>query len=124
MVAAQSILVVEDDSPIRMIMAELLRAEGYPVLEVRDGAEAIDLLDRHPDPGELCVILLDMNLPRVDGLGVLRHLARSRRHVPVVAISAAEANLAAARGHGVQTTLAKPFDLEQLLAVVARNCRD
>ncbi len=105
-------------------MSDLLRAEGYAVLEARDGAEAIQLLDRHRADAELCLILLDMNLPRVDGLGVLRHLAKARLHVPVVAISAAEANLAAARVHGVQMTLAKPFDLDQLLAVVARNCRD
>jgi CheY-like chemotaxis protein len=117
---AQTILLVEDDSPIRSVVAELLDGEGYAVVEASDGAEAIRLLDRHCQAGGLCLVLLDMNLPRVDGAGVLRHLAATDAHVPVVAISATEANLAAARRLGVQATLSKPFDLDQLLAVIAQ----
>jgi CheY-like chemotaxis protein len=121
---AHTILLVEDDSPIRSVVAELLDAEGYSVLEAGDGAQAIHLLDRHRRDGGLCLVLLDMNLPRVDGVGVLRHLAATGAHVPVVAISATEANLGAARRQGVQATLSKPFDLDHLLAVVAHTCRD
>src|SRR3954452_409189 len=82
-----TVLVVEDEPAVRDLVADLLREEGYQVVEARDGAEAIRRLDlpkRHAD--HLCGVLLDMMLPRVDGLGVLHLLAAMGADVPVVAM--------------------------------------
>jgi CheY-like chemotaxis protein len=60
----QPVLVVDDDAAIRRVPAEVLEDEGYPTIEARHGAEALELLDRHP---RVCLILLDMNMPVMDG---------------------------------------------------------
>ncbi len=112
-------LVVEDEKPIRELVADTLWHEGYSILEARDGQQAINLLDEVVLPTAApCVVVLDMMTPRVSGLGVLEHLKACGAKLPVVAMSANPMQLAAARAVGTQATLAKPFDLDQLVAVV------
>jgi CheY-like chemotaxis protein len=118
LVGPRTILVVEDEPLVRELLVDCLQAAGYLVQEAVDGAEAIDLLgQRSPD-----LILLDMMLPQVDGLGVLRHLAARGAPSPVVAMSASPTALTTAREAGVATTLGKPFELDRLLALVAQHC--
>ena len=112
-------LVVEDEDPVRELLTEVLWSEGYSTAEARDSRQAIELLDEMILPSEIpCVVLLDMLLPQASGLGVLDHLKERGADVPVVAMSASGPALAAARSAGTQATLAKPFDLDQLVAVV------
>jgi CheY-like chemotaxis protein len=119
----QTILVVEDDPAIRSFIVEALEGEGYTVAEAVDGAQAIDILEQpRPPLNHLCLVLLDMMLPRVDGCGVLHHLAQLNSSVAVIAMSASSRALSAATDAGAQAALAKPFDLHRLLAAVARNC--
>lgn len=99
-------------------MVDLLRDEGHTVLEAGDGGEAIDLLEDRLIVDEIGVLILDMNLPKVDGLGVLRHINLRGWTIPVVAISAEASNLKRARHHGACATLEKPFTLDRLLAAV------
>jgi CheY-like chemotaxis protein len=63
-----------------------------------------------------------VQMPRVDGCGVLRYLAHLGNYVPVVAMSASPQALSAATVAGAQATLPKPFDLDRLLTVVRNNC--
>ena len=68
-------LVVDDEESVRELLAEVLWQEGYSTVEARDGQQAIEILDELILPSEIpCVVLLDMMLPRVSGLGVLDHL--------------------------------------------------
>jgi DNA-binding response OmpR family regulator len=68
-------LVVEDDEPLRALLTEVLADEGYSILQARDGEEAMQLLDELILPANVpCVMLLDMMLPDVSGVGVLNHL--------------------------------------------------
>ena len=116
-------LVVEDDESVRELLADVLSDEGYSTLEARDGEEALQLLDEVILPAKVpCVVLLDMMLPDVSGLGVLDHLKAQGAQVPVVAISANMTQVAAARAAGTRAALAKPFDLNQLVALVAHSC--
>src|SRR5205823_7819153 len=70
-----TILVVEDHPPLRGLVAEALHSAGYRVVEVWNGQQAIAALDEHlPPDGQLCLVLLDLRLPYVSGLEVLRHL--------------------------------------------------
>ena len=114
------VLVVDDDDAIRTLVERVLRREKYEVESARDGHEAIEKLSRN-DYG---TILLDLMMPRVDGLGVLRFLETERPDVgkSVIVMTANLHGAAeAARAKPAFTVLPKPFELEQLITHV-RNC--
>lgn len=113
---ARTILLVEDEDTLRKVMRDLLERDGYRVAEARDGVEALDQVDRlAPD-----IILLDLNLPALDGYSVLEQL-RSRpatRAVPVVVLTAKgdEENELRVFKLGADDFLAKPFRPRALAA--------
>jgi two-component system phosphate regulon response regulator PhoB len=110
------ILVVDDEDHLRRLLCDLLAREGYTTIEARDGAEAIDRVDQHaPD-----LILLDLNLPGLDGYGVLAKI-RSRgdtKHIPVVVLTAKgdEDNEVRVLQAGADDFLTKPFRARALYA--------
>lgn len=108
------VLVVEDDPMIGRAVADGLQGDGYAVDWVRDGAAA-EIALKH-SPYDLAV--LDLGLPRKDGLEVLKALRRSHIEVPVMIITArdAVADRIAGLDHGADDYLVKPFDLDELLA--------
>jgi DNA-binding NtrC family response regulator len=115
------VLVVDDDDAIRTLVERVLRREKFEVESARDGHEAIEKLSRN----DYATILLDLMMPRVDGLGVLRFLERERPHVGKSVIvmtanlhGAAEAATAAP----AFTVLPKPFDIRQLIGHVRKCC--
>src|SRR5256884_5502212 len=83
---AVKVLLVDDEDSLRKVMRDLLERDGYDVAEARDGVQALDQIDRvGPD-----IIVLDLNLPGLDGYGVLSHL-RSRpatASIPVIVLTA------------------------------------
>ena len=110
------VLLVDDEDQLRRVMKDLLERDGYEVIEARDGIEALDQVDRHaPD-----IIVLDLNLPGLDGYGVLSHL-RSRRateRIPVVVLTARgdEENEVRVFEFGADDFLSKPFRARALSA--------
>jgi CheY-like chemotaxis protein len=124
MAGAPVVLIVDDDAAIRALLRELLHEAGYASLEAADGLEAIRLLEDEALRARICLVLLDLNMPRADGIAVLQHLAAGRRMVPVVAMSANIGQLLEARRLGVAAALEKPFELDTLLALVGRLCGD
>lgn len=83
---AKIILVAEDDAASREFIAEIARGRGYDVLEAANGAAALDLLLRHqPD-----LIVMDIQMPELDGFAVLAQLRRERQPAipPVIAVTA------------------------------------
>ncbi|HEX8968596.1 MAG TPA: response regulator [Chloroflexota bacterium] len=114
---ARPILVVDDDPTILAAVSEALDFEGFPVVTATNGAEALAVLDHKPRPA---LILLDMRMPVLDGWGFMRALQdRGLRLTVVVMTAAADARR---WGHevGAQAVLAKPFDLDELIAAVQR----
>jgi len=110
------ILVVEDDVAILEALREKLRREDFEVLVARDGEEARDRLsDLRPD-----LVILDIMLPRLDGLSVLRWLRKFDRELPVLIISARGREDEKVEGlkAGADDYLAKPFGLKELMARV------
>ena len=118
--AARPILVVDDDEPVRRLLFWALTDEGYSVVEAPDGAVALARAQEAP-PG---LILLDMRMPVLDGWAFARrYRARPGPHAPIICVTAAaDAAAVAARGAqiGAVASLGKPFDLDELLALVRR----
>ena len=110
------VLLVEDEEQLRRVMKDLLEREGYTVAEARDGVQALDQVDRlAPD-----VIILDLNLPGIDGYNVLTQL-RSRpatRAIPVVVLTAKgdEDNEVRVFELGADDFITKPFRAKALSA--------
>ena len=119
--APPRVLFVDDDHAIHRTVVKLLAA--FEVCSAYDGPSAlIEVETALALRAEFALVILDMNLPRVDGLGVLQHIAERGTFVPVVAMSALAPNLAAAKVRGAREALLKPFEVERLLEVVARIC--
>jgi two-component system response regulator MprA len=115
-VADASILVVDDDAPIRRMLDRTLSAEGYAVESAADGGAALAAVERStPD-----LIVLDVGLPGVDGLSVSRRLRAKGLAVPVLLLTArdAVADRVAGLDSGADDYLVKPFATEELLARV------
>jgi type II secretory ATPase GspE/PulE/Tfp pilus assembly ATPase PilB-like protein/CheY-like chemotaxis protein len=110
------VLLVEDEEQLRRVMKDLLEREGYIVSEARDGVQALDEVDRHaPD-----IIVLDLNLPGLDGYSVLQQL-RSRpatRDIPVMVLTAKgdEDNEVRVFELGADDFITKPFRARALSA--------
>jgi len=113
------ILVVDDDDDIREVMQELLAAEGFQVDGARDGIDALGKLEVESSPP---LILLDMMMPRMDGEAFLKAL-RAKPALAKASVVVISGNGAArARADDLQAAgcLVKPFELEDLLALVRR----
>ena len=110
------VLLVDDEDSLRKVMRDLLERDGYFVAEARDGVQALDQVDRvGPD-----IIVLDLNLPGLDGYGVLSHL-RSRpatANIPVIVLTAKgdEDNEVRVFELGADDFLTKPFRARALSA--------
>ncbi len=111
-----TILIVDDDPAIRKMLVEMLKLEGYPTETASNGREALDILDRSGPR----VVLLDLLMPIVDGRGVIDGLrsANSRNQHKVILVSAL-ATLEQNRDLEADGMLTKPFNLNQLLNVLA-----
>ncbi|MCA9759800.1 MAG: response regulator [Candidatus Eisenbacteria bacterium] len=111
-----TILVVDDQPAFRSVLREQLEADGYHVLEAGDGAEAMRILTR----GEIDVAVIDIFMPGVDGIELLRAMRKERLSTKVIAMSGGGEVLPGgpwlelACHLGAVTALSKPFDLEVL----------
>ncbi len=113
--AARTVLVVDDEAPILHTMDVNLRARGYNVALARNGTQALALAGRrHPD-----AIVLDLGLPDMDGIDVIRGL-RGWTNAPIIVLSArtAEKQKVAALDAGANDYVTKPFGIDELMARV------
>lgn len=108
-----SILVVEDDAPVRNLITTALKAHDYRYLTAPNGERAIlEASSHNPD-----IVLLDLGLPDMDGMEVIRKI-RSWSNMPIIVISAKceDADKIEALDTGADDYLTKPFSIEELLA--------
>jgi CheY-like chemotaxis protein len=117
------LLVVEDFEDSRFMMRRLLEMAGYNVVEATDGEQAVKLAtEKHPS-----VILMDLSLPKLDGLSAARRIRKQEgvHHVPIVAVSAHDGpeSRREALAAGCDEYLTKPIDFDQLNALVTRFLR-
>jgi CheY-like chemotaxis protein len=110
------VLVVDDDDDIRAAERELLKDNGYRVVEARDGAEALWFMQHDPPS----LVVLDVQMPGVDGPAFARELRMGLRHVPLVILTAAVDPKHEADRCNAEAFLAKPFDSGDLLRMVRK----
>ena len=116
-----NILIVDDEKSIRKTLREILEYEGYNVDEAQDGQESLNMVKE----GDYDVVLLDIKMPKMDGMEALEKILQAEPDTPVIMVS----------GHGTIDTaveavkkgafdfVAKPMDLNRLLITV-RNALD
>jgi CheY-like chemotaxis protein len=110
------VLVVDDDAATRAAEHALLRENGFRVVEARDGAEALEMMQTDPP----ALVVLDVQMPGVDGPSFARQLRMALRHVPLVILTGARDPRHEADRCNAEAYLAKPFDSQALLEVVRR----
>ena len=106
------ILTVDDSRAVRNIVGKQLKALGYEVLEAQDGKQALDQLQStHVD-----VVLLDVNMPELDGPGMLRKLRERGDQTPVIMLTSESerAIVMDAMALGISDYILKPFKPEEL----------
>ena len=116
----KTILVVDDEKPIVDILLYNLEKEGYETLEANDGVTAVDIaLDKQPD-----LILLDIMLPRMDGLTVCKRIKQSL-NVPILMLTAKDEEIDKILGLelGADDYITKPFSVRELMARIKANLR-
>ena len=115
-----TILVVDDEPQIRRVMRTTLSAQGYSIVEARDGQEALEKFrSARPD-----LVLLDMNMPVLDGLEACREI-RAGSDVPIIMLTvrSAEKDKVRALDAGADDYVVKPFGIQELLARIRAALR-
>ncbi len=119
MVSRGNVLVVDDEVNLCRIIGAKLAKSGYSVVVVHDGAQAVEKVRE----SEFDVVLLDLILPKMDGLAALAEIRNIRSGLPVIVMTACENADAVeqARSYGVSAYVNKPFDLDCLVSLVSNT---
>jgi two-component system response regulator AtoC len=117
MKSGKSILLADDDPEVRSYLEMALRCQGYTVNMADDGEEALEMLQENPD---ISAVLLDIVMPRRDGLDTLREIRRTSPSIPVIMVSGASSalNVVEAMKNGATDFLAKPVNHGDLRKVL------
>ena len=124
MSAPKTVLIIDDDSDYRRLISEILQTQGWRVLESGEGEAGLEAVRQHrPD-----IVLCDLLMPRGNGFLVCRTIRSdlTLRHTRIVITSGRdyEADRVAAREAGADEYLTKPFNSDQLIALLSRLCAD
>ena len=116
----KTILIVDDEPPIREVLVYNLKKEGYNVIEAEDGVTAVNIAtEQRPD-----LILLDIMLPKLDGLSVCKRI-KNTYNVPILMLTAKDSEIDKILGLelGADDYITKPFSVRELVARVKANLR-
>jgi CheY-like chemotaxis protein len=116
------LLIADDDDDVRALVVNALREDGHEISEARDGAELLARLEEALDDPSVRpdVVLTDIMMPGLSGLGVLEALKRARMHLPVVLMTVLhdESIHVVARRLGAVGVLRKPIDFDNLRTAI------
>jgi two-component system KDP operon response regulator KdpE len=118
--APLKVLVVDDEPPIRKLLRMGLSTQGYDILDAPNGKVALELMAETPD-----LVILDLGLPDIEGLELLRQIRQANEGVPIVVLSSRgeEAAKVQALDLGADDYVTKPFGMEELLARIRAALR-
>ncbi len=109
----ECVLVVDDEVSVRSVLAAVLEANGYRVLQASNGEEALSLIEKNrPD---IRVVVSDMSMPRMDGPAFVRRLRSLQRNVQIIGMSGLPTDAARTRGEEIDRFLQKPYHGEDIL---------
>ena len=110
---ALKVLVIDDEAPIRKLLRMGLGTQGYQTIDAPNGKAALELIADRPD-----IVILDLGLPDVEGLELLRQIRARREDLPIVVLSSRgdEEGKVEALDLGADDYVTKPFGMEELLA--------
>ena len=117
---SKTILIVDDSSSMRQVVGMALRSSGYEVIEAVDGEDALNKLDGR----KIHLVISDVNMPNMDGISFIREMKQrpAYKFVPVIMLTTegAEDKKKAGQDAGAKAWVVKPFQPQQMLAVVAK----
>lgn len=108
------VLIIEDDEDLRPVLAGILRASGFSVTDVNEGAAALMAVQAHPPD----IVISDIVMEGMEGIAAIMALRKLLSDVPIVAISGSQMYLANSEKLGADATLLKPFTRDTLLDTV------
>lgn len=112
----QKILSIDDSSTTRKMMSKPVEALGYEFLEAPDGESGLEMLAKNIN--DVCLVLLDWNMPRMNGLEFLEHVSSKVQYksIPIIMVTteAEKANVVKALKFGIKNYILKPFTSEEL----------
>ena len=115
----RTILTVDDSATVRQMVTFTLRSGGYDVIEAKDGQDALTKL-----AAPLAMVITDLNMPVLDGIGLIRRLRAQpqTRYVPIIVLTTESepAKKQEARSAGATAWIVKPFRPEQLTGVIQK----
>jgi len=114
----KTILVVDDEKSMRLVLSAMLKKEGYQVAAAADGLEAFDIIKKQ----DISVVVTDLKMPRPGGIGLLRRIIEKYPSLPVIIVTAhgTIANAVEAVKKGAFDYVTKPFDQEDLKNVISK----
>lgn len=117
------ILSVDDSTMIRKVIRGVVEVIGYDLLEARDGVEGLEVLEKNYE--DISMVLLDWNMPRMDGYVCLQEIMKDERYkdIPVVMVTTEveRGKIAKAIEAGAKNYVMKPFSQEDLIAKIMES---
>lgn len=114
----RKVLIVDDSETIRQQVASALERAGFGVVEAADGVDGLERASQH----ELCMVILDVNMPRLNGLEMLERLKSDPRHakLPVLMLTTEvqQSMIERAKKAGARGWMIKPVKMDQLVSTV------
>ena len=112
----KKVLIVDDQFGIRVLLYEVFNKEGYTTYQAANGKEALNIVQQVPPD----IVLLDMKIPGMDGLEILKRIKKIDREIKVIMMTAyGELDMInEATKHGAITHITKPFDIDHMRAIV------
>lgn len=116
MARSEKILIVEDEKGIRILLSDVLSSEGFEVISVKDGQESLDQME----DSKFDLVITDINMPRLDGIEMLKRMKKAGRKEKVIVITAdiLDRRLEDGELPSVLTQLQKPFKIDNFVDVV------
>ncbi|HBG19523.1 MAG TPA: hypothetical protein DDY32_09695 [Desulfobulbaceae bacterium] len=118
--APRSVLIVDDEEIFLTITSEMVKKFGLPAMLARDGLEAVEIFKRHGT--EIVCVLLDLQMPRMNGIDAFRHIRKLDEKMPVIITSGylTDTNLGLLQPLNPAGYLKKPVSFEDLFAFLGR----
>lgn len=116
----KGILLAEDDFQIRMLLVELLKAEGYTVFEAEDGEQAIQLYDQNSSV--IGLLLLDLGLPKLTGVEVFKKIREQKPGIKIIAMSGwgQRETVDELYQEGINTFIQKPYRPAEIIETIRK----